>query len=78
MASYLNLTSVFEYIADAGYIAYNEEFSQTDTSGAEVANAGDNLLMRYKWQEKKFNSKYKLLKKENIYRYLFPRLSAKD
>ncbi len=73
----VNLTVVFEYIADAGYIAYLEEQAQMNAIGMTLSEAKKNLYKRI-LQAGKFNTESKLIRIEAKYKILIPKLQAQD
>jgi hypothetical protein len=64
------LTEIFEYIADAGYVAYTEETARINSVGIKIAEAKQNLYRKFKMREKKFNTKGKLVSIDTIHTFL--------
>jgi hypothetical protein len=75
---FIPLTEAFEYIADAGYVAYIEKMAQINTVGTQISEAKQDLYRKFKLQEKKFNQEGKLIGIETIHSLLFPKLSSQD
>ena len=75
---HIPLTEVFEFIADAGYIAHIEKSANLGSTGSNFSEAKQNLYRKFKLQENKFNDKGKLVGKETIRTLLFPKLSTLD
>ena len=73
----INLTAVFEYIGDAGYIAYLEEQAQMNAIGITLSEAKRNLYKKI-LQATNFNTESRLIKIESKYKILIPKLQAQD
>ena len=75
---HIPLIEVFEFIADAGYIAHIEKSACTGSTAPNFGEATQPLYRKFKLQENKFNDKGKLVGKETIRTLLFPKLSTLD
>jgi predicted RNase H-like HicB family nuclease len=69
----INLTAVFEYVGDCGYIAYLEEQAQMNAVGITLSEAKKNLYKRIV-EAGKFNIESKSIKIESKYKILIPKL----
>lgn len=76
-SNFINLTAIFEYIGDAGYIAYLEDQAQMNAVGITISEAKQNLYKRI-LQAEKFNTESKVIRIDSKYKILVPKLQAQD
>ena len=74
----IELTAVFEYIADAGYVAYAEELNRIHAIGVRLKGAKKHFVKEIKMQDKRFDSSGRLVEIVTKCRLLIPKLTAQD